>query len=331
MSKPTAKTSAGSIEDVKKIIEDEIAETLNLASVDPNEIVVFQDRQGKLKSSNVSLDDILIQQSDAAENSIALYSSGGRLKPGALVSTITDAIATHDNKIAAHDNMITTQNNMITTHGRELDDHIRGYNSFRKNVIHKLFGTPLVVGMTLAEIKNYLSLFFFNKDAGRMMNENEIKANYLEISKLIENLEKVQKPTNDVVVKFFGNPLVAGMTLAEINEFIGKHTHNAYIANSFFGVPATSTMTLKDINMFMVRQTTLNTIVDKFLGRTPVSETTSLTGPTLAEIKKAIDEQKLTSEIVNKFFEGSKPQYITTNFSNIDHHIKTQAKLRITS
>ena len=58
--KPTTKKKG--IEDVKKIIEDEIAETLNLASVDPGEIVVFQDRQGKLKSSNVSLDDLLTKK-----------------------------------------------------------------------------------------------------------------------------------------------------------------------------------------------------------------------------------------------------------------------------
>ena len=70
----------------KKIIEDEIAETftLNLASVDPNEIVVFQDEQGKLKTSNVSLDAILIRRRDAADNAIALFQDG-KLKPGALV------------------------------------------------------------------------------------------------------------------------------------------------------------------------------------------------------------------------------------------------------
>ena len=58
--KPTTETLANldGIKDVKKIIEDEISDMLNLASVDPNEIVVFQDRQGKLKTSNVSLDDI---------------------------------------------------------------------------------------------------------------------------------------------------------------------------------------------------------------------------------------------------------------------------------
>ena len=67
--KPTTGTQTA--EDVKKIIEDEIAETLNLTNVDPNEIVVFQDKQGKLKTSNVSLDNILTRQRDAVENSIA--------------------------------------------------------------------------------------------------------------------------------------------------------------------------------------------------------------------------------------------------------------------
>ena len=96
--KPTAETSADSVKDVKKkIIEDEIAETLNLVSVDPEEIVVFQDRQGKLKTSNVSLDDILTQQNDAIENTIALFSQDGKLKPGELVSTVTEKLTTVDN------------------------------------------------------------------------------------------------------------------------------------------------------------------------------------------------------------------------------------------
>ena len=89
--KKTETDSKVVVEDFKKIIEDEIAETLNLSSVDPNEIVVFQDRQGKLKSSNVSLDDILIRRRDV-ENTIALYSNDGKLKPGVLVSTITDTL-----------------------------------------------------------------------------------------------------------------------------------------------------------------------------------------------------------------------------------------------
>ena len=132
--KPTTKTQG--IEDVKKIIEDEIAETLNLASVDPGEIVIFQDRQGKLKSSNVSLDDILIRRRDAADNSIALFQDG-KLKPGVLASTITDTLANYD---------------------KEFDKHVKDYNQFRKNVINKFFGTPITVVPSLAEIKTFINV-----------------------------------------------------------------------------------------------------------------------------------------------------------------------------
>ena len=138
---------------------------------------------------------------------LRVFTSDGRLKPGELVSTISDA---------------------ITILSRDLDDYI---SVLRKNVVYKFFGNPPAVGMTLDEIKNLLSRFFFNKETGTMMDKNEIKANYLDIYtdifKLLEHFERVQKPTNDVVGKFFGTALVAGMTLAEINEFVNKQTHSA--------------------------------------------------------------------------------------------------------
>ncbi len=102
--------------EVKKLIEDKIAETLNLSSVDPGEIVVFQDQQGKLKSSNVSLNDILVKSRTAVDNTIALYSSEGKLKPGVLVSTITDALKNLD---------------------EELEKHMTTYTALRRNIINK--------------------------------------------------------------------------------------------------------------------------------------------------------------------------------------------------
>ena len=90
---PSAPTKTSDT-DIKKLIEDEIAETLNLTSVDPNEIVVFQDRLGKLKTSDVSMNDILVRQRDAVEGTLVLYNADGKLKPGALVSTITDSVTT---------------------------------------------------------------------------------------------------------------------------------------------------------------------------------------------------------------------------------------------
>ena len=44
---------------VKKTVQDSISEIFNLVEVDPNEIVVFREAQsGKLKTSNVSINDI---------------------------------------------------------------------------------------------------------------------------------------------------------------------------------------------------------------------------------------------------------------------------------
>ena len=48
--------------EIKKIIKDEIGDTLNLAEVDLGEIVVFENEKGKLKTSNVSFDDLLIKK-----------------------------------------------------------------------------------------------------------------------------------------------------------------------------------------------------------------------------------------------------------------------------
>ena len=72
---------------------------LNLTSVDPGEIVVFGDRQGKLKTSNVSLDDILVRRRDDNEDSKALYSQNGKLKLSTHVSTVTDNLSFINNRI----------------------------------------------------------------------------------------------------------------------------------------------------------------------------------------------------------------------------------------
>ena len=87
-------------QDVRQIIEDEIAQKLNSASVESNEIFVFQDKQDKSKSSNVKLDDILTRKRDAADNTIALFQDG-KLKPGVLASMVTDKLRTVDNTAAS--------------------------------------------------------------------------------------------------------------------------------------------------------------------------------------------------------------------------------------
>ena len=78
--------------DVKKAVQENITTTLNLVDVNPDEIVVFEDTNGKLKTSNVSLGNILTRQTGVAEDTIALFSKDGRLKPGDNISTIKSSI-----------------------------------------------------------------------------------------------------------------------------------------------------------------------------------------------------------------------------------------------
>jgi hypothetical protein len=139
---------AKTTDEIKKIIEDEIAETLNLSSVDPNEIVIFGDKQGKMKTSNVSLDDILTRVRGAADNTIALFQDG-KLKPGALINTITDKFTKYDKEVADH-------TDKLTEYDKELAKHITNYNNFRTNIIYKFFGKQPTVTPSLAEIKTGL-------------------------------------------------------------------------------------------------------------------------------------------------------------------------------
>ncbi len=40
-------------------LRNELDDLLNITSVDQNEVVVFQDKQGRLKTSNIQLPDVL--------------------------------------------------------------------------------------------------------------------------------------------------------------------------------------------------------------------------------------------------------------------------------
>jgi len=171
MSKP-AETSADSIKDVKKIIEDEIAETLNLAGVEPGEIIVFQDRQGKFKTSNVSLDDILIWRRDVIENTIALYSNDGKLKPGALVSTVTEKLTTVDN----------TANSL-----KSLNDEFIKFNQ----PLQEFLGVPPVTTPNLATIKTAVD------------NLAKLRSEYDTHIAAFGALRKNFNRTDDAVDKFF--------------------------------------------------------------------------------------------------------------------------------
>jgi hypothetical protein len=181
-------TGTQTTDDVKKIIEDEIAETLNLASVDPGKIVIFGDKQGKLKTSNVSLDDILTRKRDAADDTIALFQDG-KLKSGVLMSVITDKFTQYNKEFADH-------TDRFTQYDKEFADHIKNYNNFRKNIIYKFFGSPMVVTPSLAEIKTGLDklneLTLFGRQLGTI--NTDVTAIKDDFSVMKERIEKVKIP-----------------------------------------------------------------------------------------------------------------------------------------
>ncbi len=57
-------------------LKNEINNLLNITSVDPEEVVVFQDKQGRLKTSNIKLSDVLVKITAAADDNIVIFKEG---------------------------------------------------------------------------------------------------------------------------------------------------------------------------------------------------------------------------------------------------------------
>ena len=56
-------------DDIKKTVQDGIEEILNLTEVDPDELIVFAEREKRtLKTSNISINDILTTTKGISEN-----------------------------------------------------------------------------------------------------------------------------------------------------------------------------------------------------------------------------------------------------------------------
>ncbi len=61
-------------------LRNEIDDLLNITSVDQNEVVVFQDKQGRLKTSNIQLPDVLIRIPTAVTNNIVTFADQGKIQ-----------------------------------------------------------------------------------------------------------------------------------------------------------------------------------------------------------------------------------------------------------
>ncbi len=61
-------------------LRNELDDLLNITSVDQNEVVVFQDKQGRLKTSNIQLPDVLIRIPTAVTNNIVTFADQGKIQ-----------------------------------------------------------------------------------------------------------------------------------------------------------------------------------------------------------------------------------------------------------
>ena len=238
--RPISAGATNEPQDVKKIIEDEIAETLNLTSVDPNEIVVFQDRQGRLKSSNVSLDDLLTRNLTAVNNTIALFQDG-KLKPGVLVSTIIDNLAA-----------IKPTTDNIAALRSEYDTHVGLFVTLRTNfnrtddAVGKFFGKKNVkpgdVKTTLAEITNGIEMIRGSINTQSLgIDANGGKLNKLKIPHPAENIVNVVYVVASGTLEWVqttNNRVTFTPTVAGIYRFTtASNKHFNIIASGVIGIP----------------------------------------------------------------------------------------------
>ena len=86
--------------EVKRVVQG----NLNFVEVDPDEIIVFAEKQtGKLKPSNISINDILTRQKNTPAGSIATFTKDGGLAPiSFLMTDIEKKNAEQDKQLRNH-------------------------------------------------------------------------------------------------------------------------------------------------------------------------------------------------------------------------------------
>jgi hypothetical protein len=172
-------------------LRNELDDLLNITSVDQNEVVIFQDKQGRLKTSNIQLPDVLIRIPTAVTNNIVTFADQGKIqdsgksvndyvkKTGDVLSgdiimsgkkitylgnPTSDNDATTKKYVDDSNNdqvtAITTINNEIATIRTDFTGHVNTFLSFRRNInrsINEFFGSPPTVDIKLVDINTKLT------------------------------------------------------------------------------------------------------------------------------------------------------------------------------
>ncbi|KAK3601525.1 hypothetical protein CHS0354_027666 [Potamilus streckersoni] len=139
-------------------LKNEINNLLNLTSLEPDEVVFFQDKEGRLKTSDVKLPDVLVRIPNAVADNIMTFNNQGKIQDSgrSVNDFVKKAGDLFNGNIVMNQNKITDLgypttdgdavtkkyvddqdvpiNNEITALKNEFLGHVNMFLSFRRNI-----------------------------------------------------------------------------------------------------------------------------------------------------------------------------------------------------
>ncbi len=179
------------IKEIIKIVKDEISKTINLASVDKNEVALFQGQHGKLKTSNILIDDILVKNHAAANDSIAVFKQG-KLSPGVIITNITKKLEEFDKLF---DNLYGSPRQQIDVSLSRIKNAVDGISLFRTEYdVHVAQYATLQRNFNIAN--NVIEKFFDKKnvrpgDVKTILPNIVEKINKIKIEHPVEQVKQI--------------------------------------------------------------------------------------------------------------------------------------------
>jgi hypothetical protein len=206
-------------------LRSEIDDLLNITSVDQNEVVVFQDKQGRLKTSNIQLPDVLVRIPTAVTDNIVTFTDQGKIqdsgksvndyvrKAGDVFSgdiimnknKITDlGNPTSDSDVATKKYVDDQESKYILANGAIM----RAFLNMNNNGINNLRKPE-------SEFDAVNKKYVDDKD---VPINNEITALKNEFMSHVNTFLSFRRNINTLKNDFFGNPSNVDITLANINK-----------------------------------------------------------------------------------------------------------------
>ncbi len=205
-------------------LRNEINNLLNIASVDQNEVVVFQDKQGRLKTSNIQMSDVLVRIPSAVVNNIVTYTDQGKIQDsGTSVNdyikktgdVFTGDIIMSGKKITYLGNPI-SDNDAATK--KYVDDQESKYVSVRGGIMHAF------LNMNNNGINNLRTPESdFDAATKKYVDDKEIPINNemtslkAEFTNHVSTFLNFRRNINKLKNDFCGEPSNIDITLADIN------------------------------------------------------------------------------------------------------------------